>query len=206
LPQRQDRVDRIVASGLRRRLLAQGQVQPGLRAIGRAPYAFRILAAFRADDREHENVERDVVDLLQCLLERIARRAIGIREHRGHPLAVAAHDLHRLVQRQRIEPDRGQLADALVGEVAAGARIIDVPLHDVFALRVGVEDLDSLRRTEAHLHEARDRRGVHALDFRAIEFRLDAPADHLLVRPSGRGGNQEDQGTGKAGHESSGFS
>jgi hypothetical protein len=157
-----------------------------------------VIDVLGTDHRVHEDVDRHVVDLRERALELAARRTIGIGEHRQHALAVAALDLDRQVERQRLELDRVQLAQALLGKVAEiGARVVDLALDHEVAARVDVDDLHALLGAVAHLVEAGHRPGLDAVD-RHAELRLERPAQRRLVGQRGRGederGRAEDQG------------
>src|SRR5205085_2525707 len=151
-------------------------------AIGRAPYRFRLLGELWANDREHEDIDGDVVDLLQRLLELLARRAVGIGEHRHDALAVAALHLHRLVERQRFELDGVQLARPLFGHVAVVLRVVDLADEDVRGVCVRIDDTHAAaRRAKADFVQA-ERTGLYALDLDAAELLLHHPADLRFVR------------------------
>jgi hypothetical protein len=68
------------------------------------------------------------VTSLQFGLEALASRAVGIGEDREDALSAAAPDLHRLIERQGFEIDRRELAQALLGQVAARGELEDISL------------------------------------------------------------------------------
>ena len=148
-----------------------------------------MLGELGPDHGEHEDIDRDVVDRLQRLLELPAGRAVRIGEHRHHPLAVAALDLDRLLERQLLELDCVELAQALFGEIAIARCVVDLAEEDMRGVGVGVDDARAARGAEAHFVEA-ERPGLHALDLHA-ELVADDLADLRLVRGRAHGGRGE---------------
>src|SRR5262249_37742654 len=123
-------------------------------------------------------------------LELLAEAAARIGEDHHDALAVAADGLDRLVERQLVEVHREQSLLALLGEVAAAARVDDVAREDVRDLVVGVDDLVA----DHDLVEARVWRLGHAVDLDAAEARLDAAFDGGLVGTRRNGDAGEEKG------------
>ncbi len=168
-------------------IAAQRKVEPGFAAVRRAPHRLRLLRQLRPDHRVHEHIDGDVVELLQGLLELLAGRAVGIGEHGEDALAAPALDFHRLLERQRVEADGVELAQALFGEVAVGSRLVDLAADDVAGACVRVDHLHSARPSKADLVEPRHRRGLDALDFRAAQLGFHHATDLRLVGAGDRG-------------------
>ena len=111
---------RIVAiAGVVGQRAAREERVPCLHLVGRAPDHPRLARRIRVQlvDREQERVDRDVVDLLQLVLELGAEGTIGIGEHDELALAVALDALEGQVERQAGDVDAVQLAQPLLGQV-----------------------------------------------------------------------------------------
>src|SRR5262249_18920364 len=90
---------------------------------------------------------------------------------------------HRLRERQRLEFDRVELAQTLLGQVSLSARLVDPPVDDVGSVGVGIEDADAVGSAIAHLVQAAYRRGLDAFDLCSAEPALhDAPDSRLIGR------------------------
>ena len=75
-------------------------------------FDLRAASGMQLVDREQERVDRHVVDALQLVLEPRAERAVGVGEDASLRCAVALDLLDREVERQAVEGDAVQLAQA----------------------------------------------------------------------------------------------
>ena len=105
----------------------------------------RLLGRVGAEDRIEEGVDGDVLDLLQVALELLAVAAVRVGEDDELALAGALLPDDRVLQRQRLEVDRGELGDALLGEVDARLGVDQLAFDQVAAVLVGVEDVGADR-------------------------------------------------------------
>src|SRR5439155_3173720 len=94
------------------------EVAPRLRAVFRAPHRFRLPHRFWLDDRVGKDVHGDVVELGEIFLQALAVRAVRVGQDRDLAPAAAAYRGDRPLQRQALPLHRGELALALLGQVA----------------------------------------------------------------------------------------
>jgi hypothetical protein len=165
--------------------------RPGV--VLRAPDLLRLLGRIAAEDRVEEGVDGDVLHLLQVALELLAVAAVRIGEDDELALAGALLPDDRVLQRQVLPFDRGQLGDALLGQVDARLRVDELALDEVGAVLVAVDDVGA----DAELPDAGDRGLRDLVDLREVGQTLgDVLADRRFVgeRRRGQAGGEEDGG------------
>ena len=167
---------------------------PGLERILGAPDVLGFLHRTLAQDGDEEGVDRHVVQIGDLVLQLVAVVAIRVFKNGHLALALAAHLLDGVFQRQGVKLNGRELFNALFRQVLARARVDEIALQNEIALGVGVEDVVAhadfvhpLHRRLAHLVNVGERRQPLAQGFAQIG----------LLRQGGR----QRQGQGQSGQQ-----
>ena len=127
-----------------------------------------MLAAFGTNHRKHKHIHRDVIELLQGLLKRLACWAIWVGKHRDDATTVAAHDLDGLIEWQALELNRRQFGNALFGQIPIRFCLVQIANDDVLRTGIGIDHLDAFCRTKSHFKQPSHRCRLDTLDFAAL--------------------------------------
>ena len=119
------------------RLVLHHMLVPACCAILRAPDRLGFLHRVGGQNRIQERVDRHVLQFRHVLPQALAVTAVRIFERHHHARAVAAHRLHRTIERKRFEIDLQRDVEPFLREILARARIEHPPCE--YKRHIGID-------------------------------------------------------------------